>query len=71
MKQKKILACICAAVMLLSGCGASAGAPMMGSDSKSEAAMDMVMPEAPKALLPSKPMLPESFAILMSILLAR
>lgn len=47
MKQKKILACICAAVMLLSGCGASAGAPMMGSDSKSEAAMDMVMPEAP------------------------
>ena len=45
MKQKKILAGICAFMLLLSGCGASS-APMgnVMAESKSEAAMDMAMP---------------------------
>ena len=67
MKQKKLWAGICAAMLLLSSCAAGSSAPggSFGAmtDSKSEAAMDMVMPEAPmeapSAPAPSVSLAPE------------
>ena len=49
MKRNKVLTVICAVMLLLSGCGTGSSAPAGGimAESKSEAAMDMAMPEAP------------------------
>lgn len=46
MKQKKILASICAALLLISGCSSGSATPMKGSDSNFFASQDMAMAES-------------------------
>jgi len=62
MKQRKIMACICAALLLMSGCASGGNkAPMKGGDSNFFAAGDMAMTEsAPQAPMEAPAPAPES-----------